>query len=211
MEPADRTGAARRGEAEVPPGFVSEVDYFLTLLAERDTRFNGEIQAIGVLLTTTNDASNAVITSVKDTADRRFDEIILRFEQRLSEMDLRYQQRFDEQQRSLTDAAVAADRAVSAALESAEKAVSKAEAANEKRFDSVNEFRGQLRDQATSFIPRIEAEQRLSQLAERLDELRNSDALRTGRSAGSSALYGWIIGGIAALATIIVIATTLIK
>lgn len=48
------------------------------------------------------------------------------------------------------------DRAVSAALAAAEKAVAKAEIAAEKRFDAVNEFRGQLKDQAATFVTRTE-------------------------------------------------------
>jgi hypothetical protein len=46
----------------------------------------------------------------------------------------------------------------------ADKAVAKAEAAAERRFESVNEFRGQLSDQAASFMPREVADTRLSKL-----------------------------------------------
>lgn len=71
----------------------------------------------------------------------------------LVEADKRNQQRFDGQ-----------EKAVSAALQAAKEAVTKAETAAEKRFDSVNEFRQQLSDQAASFMPRREAEQRLGVL-----------------------------------------------
>lgn len=74
----------------------------------------------------------------------------------LAEKDLRDQQRYDAQMRAIDAALAAADRAVQAALASAEKAVNKAETANEKRFESVNEFRGQLNDQAKTFLPRSE-------------------------------------------------------
>jgi hypothetical protein len=50
----------------------------------------------------------------------------------------------------------AAKEAVQAALVSAEKAVGKAEVATEKRFESVNEFRAQLSDQAAHFSTRDE-------------------------------------------------------
>jgi hypothetical protein len=49
-----------------------------------------------------------------------------------------------------------ADKAIQAALASAEKAVSKAEQATERRFEAVNEFRGQLADQTGTFLPRTE-------------------------------------------------------
>lgn len=45
-------------------------------------------------------------------------------------------------------------RAVAAAFASSEKAITKADIANDKRFASVNEFRAQLRDQATTFLRR---------------------------------------------------------
>jgi hypothetical protein len=52
-------------------------------------------------------------------------------------------------------------REVQSALASAEKAVIKAEKDAKQRFKSVNEFRDQLRDQAATFMPRLEAEQRI--------------------------------------------------
>jgi len=61
------------------------------------------------------------------------------------------------QQTAMQTALTAAERAVATALLSAEKAVSKAEAAAEKRFESVNEFRGQLADQAGTFMSRTES------------------------------------------------------
>jgi len=48
------------------------------------------------------------------------------------------------------------DRALNAALNAQKEAVLKSEAANEKRFEGVNEFRGQLKDQAATFITRSE-------------------------------------------------------
>lgn len=50
----------------------------------------------------------------------------------------------------------AQEQAVAFALAASEKATTKADAANEKRFDGVNEFRSQLKDQAATFITRGE-------------------------------------------------------
>lgn len=92
----------------------------------------------------------------------------------LAEMNLRF------------DAAISAqDKAVQIAMVASEKAVVKAEIAAEKRFESVNEFRGQLADQASTFMPRAEAEQRLSALAEKIDDLKGSSR------AGANALWGY--------------------
>ena len=62
----------------------------------------------------------------------------------------------NERERASKQRFKAQDRAVLAALAAAEKAVSKAEIAAEKRFDAVNEFRGQLKDQAATFVTRTE-------------------------------------------------------
>jgi hypothetical protein len=50
----------------------------------------------------------------------------------------------------------AQEQAVAFALASAEKATLKADVSNEKRFDGVNEFRSQLKDQAGTFLTRNE-------------------------------------------------------
>jgi arginine utilization protein RocB len=70
---------------------------------------------------------------------------------------------------AMQTAFIAADKAVQAALESAKEAVAKSEASSEKRFESVNEFRGQLADQAATLMSRSEAEVRFQSLLERFD------------------------------------------
>lgn len=52
-----------------------------------------------------------------------------------------------------------------------EKAVSKNETTTETRFKSVNEFRAQLTDQATTFLPRTEAAAEINALAVRITAL----------------------------------------
>jgi hypothetical protein len=73
------------------------------------------------------------------------------------------------QQTAMRTALEAAEKAVQAALVSAGTAVVKAEVAAEKRFESVNEFRAQLTDQAATFVSRVENDTRLGALAEKLD------------------------------------------
>jgi hypothetical protein len=104
----------------------------------------------------------------------------------LAEMDRRF------------DAAIAAqDKAVQIAMIASEKAVVKAEIAAEKRFESVNEFRGQLADQAATFMPRAEAEQRMSALGEKLDDLKGSSR------AGAHTLWGYLVGAVGVVAAIV--------
>lgn len=65
--------------------------------------------------------------------------------QRITDQDRLFSRRMDD-----------ADKAIQAALVSAEKARGEAQAANEKRFASVNEFRGQQADLIATFLPRPE-------------------------------------------------------
>lgn len=79
----------------------------------------------------------------------------------MDERDIRYEQRFK-----------AMDEKTSLALTASEKAVAKAEIATEKRFDSVNEFRGQLKDQAATLVPRAEAESRFKGIDEKIEAIK---------------------------------------
>jgi pyruvate-formate lyase len=104
----------------------------------------------------------------------------------LAEMDRRF------------EAAIAAqDKAVQIAMIASEKAVVKAEIAAEKRFESVNEFRGQLADQAATFMPRAEAEQRMNALGEKIVDLTGSSR------AGASTLWGYLVGAVGVVIAVI--------
>lgn len=58
---------------------------------------------------------------------------------------------------------------VALALAASDKAVNKAELATEKRFEAVNEFRGQLNDQAARLLERREAEARFAAMGIQID------------------------------------------
>lgn len=102
------------------------------------------------------------------------------FQALLAEVDKRNQQRFDSQ-----------EKAVAAALQAAKEAVTKAETAAEKRFDSVNEFRQQLSDQANSFMPMREADQRLRVLENHIN--------RQGGKEDGAGRFGAVMISIASL------------
>jgi hypothetical protein len=101
------------------------------------------------------------------------------------------------------------ERAVAAALAAADRAALKAETASEKRFDAVNEFRGQLADQASTFMPRQEAQVSIGSLADKLDlQAARLDKLE-GRSSGFGSIGALVAGGVAILGTIIIVANLL--
>ena len=64
---------------------------------------------------------------------------------------------------------LAAKENISIALLASEKAIVKAETANDKRFDSVNEFRGTLSDQTKNLVSRTEYLVQHQNLIEKID------------------------------------------
>lgn len=110
----------------------------------------------------------------------------------LREMDTRYQQRFEAQQRE-----------VQAALTAADRAVTKAEVAAEKRFDSVNEFRGLVADQQRTLMPRIEAEVIISNMSKRVDAFDKSLASLSGESRGIHSGWAYALGAVALITTML--------
>jgi hypothetical protein len=96
-------------------------------------------------------------------------------------------------------------KAVDAALVSQEKAIIKAETAAEKRFESVNEFRQQLNDQAQTLMPRQEYTVQHKALEDKIADI--NDRLNTmgGQSEGSKIVMGKIYAAIAAVGSILAI------
>lgn len=123
--------------------------------------------------------------------------------QLLSDAESLTSQRFTDQDRAVLAALAAQEKAIGAALAAAERAVGKSELAAEKRFDAVNEFRAQLADQATTFIPRAEAEQRMAANAEKIDALATRIDRTEGHSGGMNA--GWaILAGVTLVITSVI-------
>ena len=100
----------------------------------------------------------------------------------------------------------AMEKAVDAALAAAEKANDKADTATEKRFEGVNEFRDQLKDQAATFITRVEVDARDRGLNSKIDDLKESRSRSAGGVGalreGWSVLIGLILVAIAVYAAL---------
>lgn len=113
------------------------------------------------------------------------------------------QTQFDDLIRLLDERHEAQQTAMRAALEAAEKAVLKAESASDKRFSETNEFRGQLRDQQSTFVSRAEAMAAIERNSERITEL--TDRLNRSEGKGTGLQAGWVylLSAVAALGTVI--------
>lgn len=93
------------------------------------------------------------------------------------ERNRRYEDKFRGSDTAVAAALAASKELTSAAFASSEKAIIKAEEAQRESNAKSNEFRGQLSDQASTFMPRLEAESRINALAEKVDDNKN-DALK---------------------------------
>jgi hypothetical protein len=151
----------------------------------------------------------------------------------IDERDRTYQQRWEASEKATVTALnatkdavaaafVAQEKAIAAALIAAERAVSKSEIASEKRFDAVNEFRAQLSDQASTFLPRAEFDRVTTAImekidassksfTERLDDLRMSRDLHSGKAAGFNSGWGYLIAAGALIYSILAIVSMIRK
>lgn len=146
-------------------------------------------------------------------------------ESQLRERDRRYEQRFEATERAIELALEKTDQGfrehirqvrdeTAAALSASDKAIQKSETSMERRFESVNEFRAQLGDQAATFMPRKESEARHQQAQDKLNALEKQiteqlGSLRSrldryeGSAKGEQLTMGKIYAGLAAAATLI--------
>lgn len=109
--------------------------------------------------------------SLREHMQRQMDQAAANARQEHHRVQELFHQRLADLSRQLDERWVNQQASVEAALSAQEKAVAKAETASEKRFDSVNEFRGQLADQAARFMPRTESVQRHDSVSDRITEL----------------------------------------
>ncbi len=104
---------------------------------------------------------------------------------------------------------------VAAALAAADKATSKAESASNTRFESVNEFRQALGDQASKLLTRSEYEMAHSGLVEKVDmaitRIAAIEAGGKGKSEGAASINMVVMSIIAAVAAIVSVGSHFIK
>jgi phosphopantetheinyl transferase (holo-ACP synthase) len=109
----------------------------------------------------------------------------------MTERERANNQRFDAQ-----------EKAVAAALAAAKEAVAKAEAAAEKRFEGLNEFRGTLKDQQATLMPRAEVSVLLKSMDDKfkaMEEKHRGTDERLAAIVARGEGINWLIGLIGAL------------
>jgi len=93
----------------------------------------------------------------------------------------------------LNDANILALNSLDKRFEYIEKATLKTEIAAEKRFESVNEFRGQLRDQQNTLVTKNEVNIRFENIEKKIDFLEKCSFSSEGKNKGVGLVWGIII------------------
>ncbi len=76
----------------------------------------------------------------------------------------------------------------------------------EKRLDSMNEFRDQLRDQASLFLPRTEYQARHDDLQDRIERINDAVGAIQGRSSGLIQGWGYLVAIVGIAGVLVAIA-----
>jgi hypothetical protein len=108
-------------------------------------------------------------TGLRNMLEERFQMQTKAVDAAFSAQQMAMQTAKTEQGIAMVTALAAQKEAVQTAMAAAEKAVAKAEASADKRFESVNEFRAQLADQATTFASKSDVDIRMKGLADKLE------------------------------------------
>lgn len=119
--------------------------------------------------------------------------------------------RFEAQDKAVAAALAAQEKAVTAALAAADRAVAKAETAYERRFESMNEFRGALADSARLLMPRLEAEQQMRAMTEKIDEVTKRVNSRDDRTRGLGQGWAILIAAVGLVAAVVGVAAYFAK
>lgn len=122
--------------------------------------------------------------------------LYVHLQRQIDDQDRFLRERYEGQIRALEAALAAAEKAVLARLAATENAITKADNANEKRFASVNEFRGTLTDLTATFIPRVEADAKFSALTDKWDQASAKIDKSEGRGSGFTTGWAVLVGAI---------------
>lgn len=111
----------------------------------------------------------------------------------INERDRLYNGRIDALDNKVLQKFESVEKSLSAAIGNQALAVQKAETAAEKRFDSVNEFRNQLKDQQVTLVTRSEIDARFKSLEEKIALIVSYQNQASGRGQNAEFLWSALI------------------
>jgi hypothetical protein len=114
----------------------------------------------------------------------------------IDERDRQYQAQFTAADRARDTALAAQKELTAAAFDASEKAIARADVNAEKWRQNANEWRASMLDRENRFASRIEVETEIKALRAEIAGLRESRAEGGGRSLGSHAMWGYVVGAV---------------
>jgi hypothetical protein len=117
------------------------------------------------------------------------------FERILAEKDTQNADKFAAADKAVSAALAAQEKATAAAFAASEKQVAKAEGNAEKWRENANEWRASMLDREVRFASRSEMDAELKAVRAELMSLKESRDRGDGRSSGSIAMWGYVVGG----------------
>ncbi len=103
------------------------------------------------------------------------------------------------QDKAVQAALVAQEKAVQAALAASDKAISKAEDQAERWRQSANEWRGAMNDRERAFVSRVEYDQGMSNINEKIARLDRQSQMTEGNKAGHTEVWVYLFGAIGSI------------
>ena len=132
-------------------------------------------------------------------------------EERLTGYKLLMDQGFLASKEAVAAALSAQDKAVSAAFMAQEKASGKAEISQTRVNESLNEFRGAMKDQQSTLMPRAETELLIKEARTQIDSVKTQLVESEGRRHGLSVGWGYLVGTIGTIMAVVMAIHTLFK
>jgi hypothetical protein len=133
------------------------------------------------------------------------------FDALFAERDKQYVERAIANKTAVEAALKAAETLNAAAFAASEKAIAKSDINAEKWREQANEWRGSMQDRENKFAARAEVDNEFKNLRSELGSLKESRAEGSGRSGGSQAMWGYVVGAIGLLGIGITFVTFLMK
>src|SRR5580700_3457995 len=166
--------------------------------------------------------SSWTIDTVREYASHMITVVEKRLDEHNSDLEKRLMDRIHANREATVATMEASKEAVFSAMVSAKEAVNKAESANERRFESVNEFRASLADQARLQMPRLECEALFKGMGEkmetsskqtiaRVDLLSQQSIANAGKKAGIADGWGFAIGAVGLVLAVVSIVAFLFR
>jgi tetrahydromethanopterin S-methyltransferase subunit G len=130
------------------------------------------------------------LLGVMNERERKWDQRIGALDRQLEHANQAVKDALNTADEQIAKALISMDKRFELTIQASEKAVLKAEASNERRFEAVNEFRGQLFDQQQTLVRKAEVDIRFDAINAKLDAAISQLQQSKGKELGQGMVWG---------------------